>query len=268
MTSNRNVQAAAAVIREGLARFGEEVAFDLALALNTNALLGPSLYGTEEEQAAPRAELLRTLVVRRQDPPATEQSEAHPATTLEAEVDTWEAKCARAHAVWASLGTEFHGHRPEVMAIEWDRDRVVVCIKAASLADWEFWLGAAGAPVDADTRQTGYAQLAFGERDGVPVHLVAHDVPRLLGEAWHAAREPYFLWGRIYDLACPLIDCDGNTWHYHGYRAQDSIPLLQKRDTDEPCALASVVLDAGPLTPGKPPATSTSTAVAGDGDTA
>jgi len=137
---------------------------------------------------------VRDAAVPQQDPASTKRPEPHPTGTLEAEAASWEAKCARAKAVWAALGTEFNGHRPEAMAIEWDRDRVVVCIKALSLADWDFWLGVIRAPVDADTRETRYAQLAFGERDGVPVHLVAHVVPRLLGEACHAAGEPYFLW--------------------------------------------------------------------------
>ncbi|WP_433451496.1 BN159_2729 family protein [Streptomyces sp. CA-142005] len=246
MTQEGSIRTTATVIRECFATFEAEVAVRVALALDTDTV-SRLTSATAEEERQPQL-LGRDTVVVRQGPVFAGQPETEPVGSLEAEAVAWEAKCARAKTVWAALGLQFHGHRPELMAIEWDRDRVVVCIKAASLADWDFWLTVIGAPVEADTRQAGYAQLAFGTRDGVPVHLVAHDVPRLLSEAWAAAREPYFLWGRVYDLARPLTDRNGETWHHHRFRPRDHVPLLWRGDRDEPSALTHLIRDAGPLT--------------------
>ncbi|MFF4686456.1 BN159_2729 family protein [Streptomyces sp. NPDC001307] len=247
MTQEGSIRTTATVIRECFATFEAEVAVRVALALDTDTVSRLTSGTAEEEREPQRGRACDTVVVR-QGPVFAGQPETEPVGSLEAEAVAWEAKCARAKTVWAALGMQFHGHRPELMAIEWDRDRVVVCIKAASLADWDFWLTVIGAPVDADTRQAGYAQLAFGTRDGVPVHLVAHDVPRLLSEAWAAAREPYFLWGRVYDLARPLTDRNGETWHHHRFRPRDHVPLLWRGDRDEPSALTHLIRDAGPLT--------------------
>ncbi|MFI6357550.1 BN159_2729 family protein [Streptomyces sp. NPDC050743] len=242
-----SIRTDATVLRECFATFEAEAAVRLAVALDADTVLRPTSGTAEEELEPQRGRACDTAVVW-QGPVFVGQPETEPVGSLEAEAVAWEAKCARAKTVWAALGMQFHGHRPELMAIEWDRDRVVVCIKAASLADWDFWLTVIGAPVDADTRQAGYAQLAFGTREGVPVHLVAHDVPRLLSEAWAAAREPYFLWGRVYDLARPLTDRNGETWHHHRFRPRDHVPLLWRGDRDEPSALTHLIRDAGPLT--------------------
>ncbi|MEV6056169.1 BN159_2729 family protein [Streptomyces sp. NPDC052107] len=244
-----SIRTAATVIRECFANFEAEVAVRLALALDADTVLRLTS-GAAEEERERHPERACDTVVLWQGPVFAGQPDTGQVGSLEAEAVAWEAKCARAKTVWAALGMQFHGRRPELMAIEWDRDRVVVCIKAASLADWDFWLTVIGAPVDADTRQAGYAQLAFGTRDGVPVHLVAHDVPRLLSEAWEAAREPYFLWGRVYDLARPLTDRNGDTWQHHRFRPRDHVPLLWRGDRDEPSALTHLIRDAGPLTAG------------------
>ncbi|MEU6657829.1 BN159_2729 family protein [Streptomyces sp. NPDC046821] len=257
MTQNGNVRAASAVIRECFARFEEEVAVRLAPVLVPDALQRLHSAAAEAERERHRGRAGDTVVHRQAlaQAPAQAQSPAlalhpgrEPLSALEAEAAAGETQCARVKSVWASLWTEFHGHRPEVMAIDCCGDRVVVCIKAASLADWYSWLAAIGAPVDAEPRQAGYAQLAFGRRDGVPVHLVAHDVPRLLEEAWDAACEPYILWGRVYDLSRPLTDRNGDIWHHHRYRPQDHVPLLRRRDRDELSPLTCLVRDTGPLT--------------------
>ncbi|MGW0207573.1 BN159_2729 family protein, partial [Streptomyces sp. NPDC003233] len=247
MTQEGSIRAAATVIRECFANFEAEVAVRLALALDTDTL-SRLCSGVSEEEREPQSARACDTVILRQAPALAGQPDAEPVNSLEAEAVAWQAKCAQAKDVWAALGMRFHGHRPEVMAIEWDRDRVVVCVKAVSLADWYFWLAVIGAPVDADTRQAGYAQLAFGQLDGVPVHLVAHDVPRLLSEAWDAAREPYFLWGRVYDLARPLTDRNGVTWHHHRFRPKDHVPLLRRDGDDEPSALTYLIRETGPLT--------------------
>lgn len=247
MTQEGSIRAAATVIRECFANFEAEVAVRLALALDTDTL-SRLCSGVSEGEREPQSARACDTVVLRQAPALAGQPDAEPVNSLEAEAVAWQAKCAQAKDVWAALGMRFHGHRPEVMAIEWDRDRVVVCVKAVSLADWYFWLAVIGAPVDADTRQAGYAQLAFGQLDGVPVHLVAHDVPRLLSEAWDAAREPYFLWGRVYDLARPLTDRNGVTWHHHRFRPKDHVPLLRRDGDDEPSALTYLIRETGPLT--------------------
>lgn len=248
MTQNGNIRAAAAVIREYFARFEAEVAVGLGLAPAPDPgaplRLRPVAAEGERERHQGRA--------GDGNPPAGTALALHPdrepVSSLEAEAAARETKRARAKSVWASLWTDFHCHRPEVMAIDWDDERVVVCVKAASLADWHFWLAVIGAPVDVETRQAGYAQLASGQQDGVPIDLVAHDVPCLLDEAWDAAREPYFLWGRVYDLSRPLADRNGDTWHHHRFRPQDHVPLLRRRDCDEPSALTCLIRDTGPLT--------------------
>ncbi|MZE77607.1 hypothetical protein GTY57_11475, partial [Streptomyces sp. SID5475] len=118
-------------------------------------------------------------------------------------------------------------------------------------ADWERWLSEIGAGAAEDTRPAGYAQLAFGTRAGVPVRLVAHEVPRLLHAAYQEAVRPYCLWGRVYDLARPLAENggDGNHWLFLGIRDKSGMPLLSVRGRTEVCTLENIVRHSGPLTP-------------------
>ncbi|MGW1064245.1 BN159_2729 family protein [Streptomyces aureus] len=161
----------------------------------------------------------------------------------------WGSATARAVSVAASLQSD-HLARLEAMQITADGERVTVAIKATCLADWEYWLDAIGAPRNVRTRTAGHAQVAAGTLDGVAVHLTAHGVPELLQEASDAAVDPFFLWGRIYDLGLGQVDRADRIWLSLGRRQDErGMPLLVLRGTDgPPYPLASIVMAHGPLT--------------------
>lgn len=161
----------------------------------------------------------------------------------------WGSASARAVSVAAGLQSD-HLARLEAMQIRADGERVTVAIKATSLADWEYWLDAIGAPRNVRTRTAGHAQVAAGTLDGVAVHLTAHGVPELLQEASDAAVDPFYLWGRIYDLGLGQTDRTDRIWLSLGRRQDErGMPLLILRGTDgPPYPLASIVMAHGPLT--------------------
>ncbi|MGW3357048.1 BN159_2729 family protein [Streptomyces bungoensis] len=140
--------------------------------------------------------------------------------------------------------------RLEVTRIASDHERVAVHIHAVSLGDWEYWLNAIGAPLNAPTHQRGWAQTAIGHLDGVEVHLTADAVPRLLEEAAQQAAEPFLLWGRVYDLAIGHVDRLGQIWHHHGRRGEDDVPLFTLGGSSGTLyPLTCIVVANGPLTP-------------------
>ncbi|MFF3615805.1 BN159_2729 family protein [Streptomyces sp. NPDC002580] len=161
----------------------------------------------------------------------------------------WGSSSARAVSVAAALQSD-HLARLEAMQIGADGERVTVAIKATCLADWEYWLDAIGAARNVRTRTAGHAQVAAGTLDGVAVHLTAHGVPELLQEASDAAVDPFYLWGRIYDLGMGQIDRADRIWLTLGRRQDErGMPLLVLRGTDgPPYPLASIVMAHGPLT--------------------
>ncbi|MFF3408669.1 BN159_2729 family protein [Streptomyces sp. NPDC002742] len=161
----------------------------------------------------------------------------------------WGSASARAVSVAAGLQSD-HLARLEAMQISADGERVTVAIKATCLADWEYWLDAIGASRNVRTRTAGHAQVAAGTLDGVAVHLTAHGVPELLQEASDAAADPFYLWGRIYDLGMGQVDRTDRIWLSLGRRQDErGMPLLILRGTDgPPYPLASIVMAHGPLT--------------------
>ncbi|MER5470691.1 BN159_2729 family protein [Streptomyces sp. NPDC002685] len=161
----------------------------------------------------------------------------------------WGSASARAVSVAAALQSD-HLARLEAMQISADGERVTVAIKATCLADWEYWLDAIGAPRNVRTRTAGHAQVAAGTLDGVAVHLTAHGVPELLQEASDAAADPFYLWGRIYDLGKGQIDRTDRIWLSLGRRQDErGMPLLILRGTDgPPYPLTSIIMTHGPLT--------------------
>ncbi|MET7983564.1 MULTISPECIES: BN159_2729 family protein [unclassified Streptomyces] len=161
----------------------------------------------------------------------------------------WGSASARAVSVAASLQSD-HLARLEAMQITADGERVTVAVKATCLDDWGYWLDAIGAPRNVRTRTAGHAQVAAGTLDGVAVHLTAHGVPELLQEASDAAADPFYLWGRIYDLGMAQIDRTDRIWLSLGRRQDErGMPLLILRGTDgPPYPLASIVMAHGPLT--------------------
>ncbi|KAB1987124.1 BN159_2729 family protein [Streptomyces triticiradicis] len=162
----------------------------------------------------------------------------------------WGSASARAVSVAAGLQAD-HLARLEAMQITADGERVTVAIKATSLADWEYWLDAIGAPRNVRTRTAGHAQVAAGTLDGVAVHLTAHGVPELLQEANDTAVDPFYLWGRIYDLGMGQVDRTDRIWLSLGRRQDErGMPLLVLRGMDgPPYPLSSIIMAHGPLTP-------------------
>ncbi|MCX5239729.1 BN159_2729 family protein [Streptomyces prunicolor] len=252
--------------------YPSEVAVRVATALRRKGLLGddgepqlepapgpgpvplsPAARGAVVLPVAPRLEraVVQRLTVERVSGQAPEVRPAAARQTNPRVEGTagWEAACAHAVTVAATLQLQ-HAGRLDLTEIAPDRDRVTVVIRAHSLRDWEYWLDAIGAPPNVSTRTVENAQLAAGQINGAPVHLTAHDVPRLLHEAEQAAREPFYLWGRMYDLNRGQVDQHGNTWLFLGHRQDGGMPLLLLRGTDGPVyPLGSIVMGNGPLTP-------------------
>ncbi|MFG2308086.1 BN159_2729 family protein [Streptomyces sp. NPDC048566] len=169
--------------------------------------------------------------------------------TVRSRTAGWDTASARAVSLAATLQAD-HLARLEVMRITADGERVTVAVKPTCLADWEYWLDAIGAERNVRTRTAGRAQVAAGNLDGVAVHLTAHGVPRLLQEASDAAAEPFYLWGRIYDLGMGQTDRSDRVWQCLG-RCEDErgMPLLVLRGTSgPPYPLAAIVMAHGPLT--------------------
>ncbi|WP_019060043.1 BN159_2729 family protein [Streptomyces prunicolor] len=214
--------------------------------------LSPAARGAVVLPVAPRLEraVVQRLTVERVNGQAPEIRPAAARQTNPRAEGTagWEAACAHAVTVAATLQLQ-HAGRLDLTEIAPDRDRVTVVIRAHSLRDWEYWLDAIGAPPNVATRTVENAQLAAGQINGAPVHLTAHDVPHLLHEAEQAAREPFYLWGRMYDLSRGQVDRHGNTWLFLGHRQDGGMPLLLLRGTDGPVyPLGSIVMNSGPLT--------------------
>ncbi|MFE9312835.1 BN159_2729 family protein [Streptomyces sp. NPDC006706] len=162
-------------------------------------------------------------------------------------VADWTPAQARTAAVAARLRAENEG-RLETTHITWDHERVVIHIHALSLDHWEYWLTAIGAALDAPTHRAGWAQTAAGQIDAVDVHLTAYQVPHLLDKAVAAAGEPFFLGGRVYDLARGQVDRHGQVWSSLGQRREDGMPLLTLCGTSgPPYPLTSIVTANGPL---------------------
>lgn len=186
-----------------------------------------------------------------------------PVSALPQRPADWDDQHARAVSVAAALRAE-HNRRLEVLGIAADGPRVLITIRAASLSDWEYWLAAINTPVNITTKTSGHTQLVAGHVDGIDVHLAAHDVPRLLTEAKEAAGEPFYLWGRMYDLTRGYIGRNGHVWLYFGQRQSPAgMPLVGLRGGDgQLYPLASVVMAEGHLTPA--PAQPTAVAEGGE----
>ncbi|MGV9427149.1 BN159_2729 family protein [Streptomyces sp. NPDC003656] len=217
------------------------------LALNVRgAVVLPSRLAADSVPAEPEPLDATQLMQRVEEAPQVRPSAASAEEVLAERADR-DAAMARAVTVCAQLQTE-HVGRPEVMGIEATADGVTVAIKAQSLEDWEYWLAAIRAPRDVATQPVGYAQVAVSLVDDVRVQLVAHEVPRLLHEAFQQAAEPFFLWGRIYDLSRGHVDATGQTWIHLGHRQDSGMPLMTLRGSSAPpCPLASIVMTYGPL---------------------
>lgn len=99
------------------------------------------------------------------------------AETLSPEAQAWAERCARADHVAARLA-EGCALRPEVTSVQASHDLLIVTLNVNDLADYEPWLPYLGVTPEA-VRNIGYAAIAEGVLEGVPVRLVAHSVPEL-----------------------------------------------------------------------------------------
>ena len=82
----------------------------------------------------------------------------------------------------------------------------------------------------------------------------------------NAAADPFYLWGRIYDLGMGQVDRVDRIWLSLGRRQDErGMPLLILRGTDgPPYPLASIVMAHGPLTATPPPSELPTDGMAGD----
>ncbi|MFD9583584.1 BN159_2729 family protein [Streptomyces sp. NPDC059980] len=245
---------------------GHEAAHGYAVAAAPEALRGHEIAAGREEAAAletaSRADRVHGLAVAPVSEPVPEPVDGQAPRVRPAAARSrtagWDTASARAVSVAATLQSD-HLARLEAMRITADGERVTVAIKATCLADWEYWLDAIGAARNVRTRTAGHAQVAAGTLDGVAVHLTAHGVPELLQEASDAAADPFYLWGRIYDLGVGQTDRSDRVWLSLGRRQDErGMPLLVLRGTaGPPYPLAAIVMAHGPLAPAAPPAAGT-----------
>lgn len=99
------------------------------------------------------------------------------AETLSPEAEAWAERCARADRLAARLA-EGCALRPEVTSVQASHELVIVTLDVTDLAYFEPWLPYLS--VDpAAVRSIGYAAIAEGVLEGVPVRLVAYRVPEL-----------------------------------------------------------------------------------------
>lgn len=173
------------------------------------------------------------------------------ATEVELTASAWDERCDRAMRVTGWLLSRYVS-RPDVVEIVTDHDRAVVAVRVESLDDWDNWMAETGVARHDCGRSVGDTQITYGQLQDVEVRLVAHGVPGLLGALAAAAMDPYWLYGRVYDLGRPMVDRDGDRWTYLGRRGPDEMPLLVAAGQNVPWSLTNVVHQAGPLRPAAP----------------
>ncbi|MZE77809.1 hypothetical protein GTY57_12530, partial [Streptomyces sp. SID5475] len=149
MTLNPNLPHALRIIREALAAYsGPELELRIAVGLDAAGLLTDinAMGRVDRTEVTPEAvpgpvgdgrpppdTVLphQGIVLRRTEPATGPPPEPGTVTRLPAPAE-WEARCARAEKVFEDL-VDRYGTRPEVLTVEQDHDRVVVCIRARTL---------------------------------------------------------------------------------------------------------------------------------------
>lgn len=254
---NPNLPLAARVIRDGL---GTHTAGDVAMQIASD-MDAAGLLTTDEALGRPAwalpagpPPLPHRRAVMRPEPlpaPAPAPDAKGQVTELELTATAWDDRCDRALQVTGWLLDHYVSH-PDVIEIVPDYDRAVIAVRVKSLEDWDMWMSEAGVVRHESGQSVGATQITYGQLQGVEVRLVAHGVPELLDALAVHAIDPYWLYGRVYDLGRPMVDHDGDRWKYLGKRGPDEMPLLTMTGQDTPCLLANVVHQVGPLRPAVP----------------
>ncbi|MFF3311441.1 BN159_2729 family protein [Streptomyces sp. NPDC002952] len=173
-----------------------------------------------------------------------------PVTDLERQALAWDASCERARAVARTIERHLADHAGPY-GIRVDGDRVRVVLRVSDNAQWAHWRAYFSFTTVQRTR--AHAVTAEGEREGVPVTVVAHSpAPAPPPTKPSAPARPFRLGSITYDLALPLRDIHGDVWYFHGCRNRDGMPLLSIDGRPERCSLANVAEHLGPLSPVRP----------------
>ncbi|MEU1519679.1 BN159_2729 family protein [Streptomyces sp. NPDC005811] len=199
---------------------------------------------TEPEPMRPTAETEPVWAV-------TEPTPLRPVTALERQALAWDESCARAREVARSVERQMNGH-PGPHGIRVDGDRVRVLLRVDDPAQWARWRAYLGL-TDAGERSRPHTVTAQGERDGVPVTVVARGSGTAPpSRAGGPERRPFRLDGTRFDLALPQRDTNGDLWYFQGCRTPDGMPLMSLDGRPERCTLAQVEAQLGPLSPVRP----------------
>ncbi|WP_460070092.1 BN159_2729 family protein [Streptomyces sp. YKOK-I1] len=207
----------------------------------------------EPDWARPVIEPGRTRSVAEPDPvrSAGEPVPLRPVTELERQALAWDESCARARQVAHAVERQMHGH-PGPHGIRVDGDRVRVLLRVDDPAQWARWRAYLGL-TDAGERSRPHTVTAQGERDGVPVTVVARGSGTAPpSRAGGPERRPFRLDGTRFDLALPQRDTNGDLWYFQGCRTPDGMPLMSLDGRPERCTLAQVEAQLGPLSAVRP----------------
>ncbi|MFE4647691.1 BN159_2729 family protein [Streptomyces sp. NPDC056707] len=167
-------------------------------------------------------------------------------TDLEAQARAWDSACGVARELASSMATQYAAE-PDVTGVTADGDTVVVSLHITDPARWAGWLQSFGL-AESQLIRLDYAVCGRTSWGGVPLSVLAYDVPELQAAEVARARRPYRYGGVVYDLALPHRDTNGDTWFFQG-ETSEGMPLLSIDGRPERCSLSNVVEFSGPLSP-------------------
>ncbi|GAA2946578.1 MULTISPECIES: BN159_2729 family protein [Streptomyces] len=167
-------------------------------------------------------------------------------STLEEQARAWDRVCERAREL-AELMAAQYAAEPDVTRVTADQDTVAVSLHITDTARWAAWMKAFGL-TDAQLLPAGnYGVIGRTSWDGVPLSVLAYDVPEVQAAVIAKARRPYVLDGVVYDLTLPYKDAHGDVWYHHGDLLPEGMPLMLVDGRPERVTLANLVTQAGPL---------------------